>query len=147
MDFRKRDILVIAGIWVGVFALAVVVGVFIADDDPKTSDGAAMAPFVGILGALLTGLYILLRERSESRRRRLAEPPREAARAKEAVPRSASRLRDNWKQLALAGGLWIVGTVAFLPVLAFDNGAMLAGGLLPLGVLLVLHRRQARQRE
>jgi hypothetical protein len=142
MEFRRRDILVIAAIWIGVFALALVVGVFIADDDPNTSDGAALSPFVLLVGGVLTGLYILVRERGENRRKRLAQPPREKA----VVFQSSARFRDNWKQLFLAAGLWVLGTLAFVPLIGIDYAAAV-GSLLPLGVLLVLHRRDARQRK
>jgi hypothetical protein len=148
MEFRKRDIFALILIWVGVFVAAVVVGVQVADDDPKTDDGAAMAPFALVAGGLLSGLYILVRERRDQARKKLVVPRREheVVHEQSVAHRSSARLR-NAGQLALAAGLWVVGVAAVASVIGFGSVAAYVGGLLPVGVLLVLNRRGSRSQK
>jgi hypothetical protein len=143
MDFGKRDIVVLVAIWVGVFALGVVVAGLIADENPATDDGAAMAPFALVVGGVLSGLYILVRERSQKSRKRLAAPQHQQVIAY----KSSARFRDNWKRFALAAGVWAAGTALLVPALGIGSASVFLGGLLAVGVLLVLHRRDERQRK
>ena len=154
---RKWDILVVVLIWIGTFVATVFVGVRIADDDPSTDDGAALAlPFM-MVAAGLSLLYVLVRERRDrARKRRLGAtwgdgdgsrrgsgdltPPNEPA----VVYTSSARFRDNAGQFALAAGLWAIATVVAAIVIGFGEVAFMFGGFLALGVLLVLHRRRSK---
>jgi putative copper export protein len=148
MEFRKLDIFALILIWVGVLVAAVVVGVLVADDDPKTDDGAAMAQFALVAGGLLSGLYILVRERRDQARKKLVVSRREPAVAHEqAVDHTSSPRLRNAGQLALAAGLWAVGTVVVASVIGYGSVAVWVGGLLPVGVLLVLNRRGSRSQK
>lgn len=148
MEFRKLDIFALILIWVGVIVAALIVGVLVADDDPKTDDGAAMAPFALVAGGLLSGLYILVRERRDQARKKLVVPRRDQAVVHEqAVVQTSSARFRNAGQLALAAGLWVVGTVVLASVIGFGSLAVWVGGLLPVGVLLVLNRRGSRSQK
>jgi hypothetical protein len=151
---RKWDILVVVLIWIGTFVATVFVGDGIADDDPSTDDGAALAlPFM-MVAAGLSLVYVLVRERQvQARKRRLGKtrdgsrlgsgdlsPPNQPA----VVYTSSARLRDNAGQFALAAGLWGIATVVAAMLIGFGEVAFMLGGFLSLGVLLVLHRRRSK---
>jgi peptidoglycan/LPS O-acetylase OafA/YrhL len=67
---KRRDILWIAVIWMVLLTVAAAVTAFFPDpdDDPATNDTVGYWLFAGVLGALATGLYVLVRRRPQNRR-------------------------------------------------------------------------------
>jgi hypothetical protein len=142
MRVSKRDVVVLVLIWIAVFAVAFLLAVLLADDNPNTDDGAAFGVLAAVAGGLLSGLYLVIREGPAMRK---AQARVRAQQAAFPQPRPVSRgLR---KQIAVASvlvGLWIAGTLVARLTLGLDGDvASGVGVLLSLGYLLV-HLRRSR---
>jgi hypothetical protein len=140
MKVSKRDVVVLVLIWIAVFAIAFVLAVLLADDNPTTDDGAAFGALATVAGALLSGLYLFTRERPAMRKAQAKVRVQQAAAPQ---PRAVSRgLRKQIAVAVVVVGLWVAGTVVARLIIGLEAGvASQVGVLLPLGYLLVYFRR------
>jgi hypothetical protein len=143
---NRRDYWAIAAIWVVVFSAAFLLAAVTADDNPNTDEGAGAGAVAVIVGGLLTGIYLLIREtRARREKERIARSSGETERI--VVPKSPRlpRPREWWVDVVGAIVLGIIGIVIALEVVGLnaDLGVWI-GGLLPLAFLLVRHLRRTR---
>jgi membrane associated rhomboid family serine protease len=135
VNLHKRDIGVIALIWIAVFAGVAVLVTVGADDDPRTgTDWAGAGQLAGLVGGALTFAYV------EARRRRPAERD-DSGRAP--VPTAVSRriATKHVKQLTIVLALWLLGTIVFLAVLGAGWQAVLFGTIPAAGYVWLRDRR------
>jgi peptidoglycan/LPS O-acetylase OafA/YrhL len=142
----RRDYWAIAAIWVVVLVGAFLLAALTADDNPNTDEGAGAGVLAAIVGGLLTGVYLLIREtRARREKERIARSSGETERI--VVPKTPRlpRPREWWVDVVGAIILWIVGTVIALQVVGLnDDLGVWIGGLLPLAFLLMRHLRRTR---
>ena len=135
---ERRHILALVAIWVVVFVGAFAAAVAFEDDNPSTDDGAAFGAIAALVGAALSGVYLMVMERRSARKRPRRKLPRSTSREG-----TVASLKRSWREVTLALGLWVIGTaVAFGVGLPMEYAVWL-GGCLPLAVLLLLHVHRA----
>jgi membrane associated rhomboid family serine protease len=127
MKGRRVDMIVVVCIWVAVLTGAVLLAAFAADDDPATDDAAGAGALAGVVGGLLTAIYLGVRH---------LHRPRPLRRLRAASP-------EDRIDVAGAIALWIVGMLAGL-ALGIGSNSFFVGGLLAVGFVLLRRRRRSR---
>ena len=140
MKVGKRDVVALVLIWIAIVAVAFGLAVLLADDNPSTDDGAAFGVLAAVVGALLSGLYLVIREGPAIRK---AQASVRAQQASAPQPRAVPRgLRKQIAAGSVVVGLWVVGTLIARLALGLEGDvASGVGVLLSLGYLLVYFRR------